>query len=90
MVMMSPKSIAITFSSLIVFSCSWLYFSHTLIPSVGDHKSDILPSRISRDFHAPKVNAWAELSKVEFDDLLNFLYNRSQGLGLSEGVDTTG
>ena len=86
--MISPKTLVVTFSSLIVFSCSWLYFSHTLFPTVGYLRNSILAAQTNHEFHAPKVNTWAELSKVEFDDLLDFLYNRSEGLGLFRKPDT--
>ena len=84
--MISSKIIVAGFSSLLVFSCSWLYYSHAFLSTGGLYESDVVPFQTNHEFHAPRVNSWAELSKVEFDDLLSFLYNRSEGLGSSKGA----
>ena len=77
----------VALSSIAVFT--GLYF--VLAPPVSflqyEKQSPVVPE--SHVFQAAKPNIWADLNDAEFEDVLEFIYTRPDGLNLTRSALAT-
>ena len=74
-------------SSLVVFTVLFVFLTPPSFSLLSFGRVPIIHE--IHDFKSSKQNIWADLSDLEFNDVLKFLYSRPNGLNLTKGVAAT-